>query len=530
MVDILDRIVEDRRADLIRLGPSFGASVPERRNRSVVAFLQEKGVIFEIKRASPSKGPIAMDLDPIATVKGYASAGAKNISVLTEGRYFKGSLTDLVSLSTAFPDLAFLRKDFILERREIEVSYRAGADAVLLIARILPESFLVEMVQECGRFGLTPLVEVRDFQDLQKLKSLPPDIRTVTGVNARDLATFSVDPLVPAGLIDRIQGPVVYESGIGNPRMAAFAGKLGFTGILVGEGVVKESSQGSALGSAFKGASYDGLGRFWRAIGRRRMEKNGTAGPTSARGGGPGYHGSSVQGGATVAEETTGSRPLVKICGLTIRDDVQLAMDLGADLLGFVFAESKRTASVSVAEEARRIRGGDTFPLLVAVITELDSPLAKSAITLARNGVLDGIQWHGEPTKEAFDALDRALSDPHGKALSGRYGALRIGSTEDIKVYDSLRREGEPRLLVDSRLQGLSGGTGSAISEIYVSDLSERKGLWLAGGLGPDTIRAALATYHPELVDASSRLEREAGRKDPLALKLFFQEINTHGA
>jgi indole-3-glycerol phosphate synthase/phosphoribosylanthranilate isomerase len=205
-------------------------------------------------------------------------------------------------------------------------------------------------------------------------------------------------------------------------------------------------------------------------------------------------------------------------------------MDLGADLLGFVFAESKRTASVSVVEDARRIRGGDTFPLLVAVITELDSPIAKSAITLARNGVLDGIQWHGEATKEAFSVLDRVLSDPQGKGLAGRYGALRIGSAEDIRAYDSLREGGEARLLVDSRIQGLAGGTGTAISETYVPSLAERKGLWLAGGLGPDTIRAALAAYHPELVDASSRLEREWGRKDPGALKLFFQEINTYGA
>jgi indole-3-glycerol phosphate synthase/phosphoribosylanthranilate isomerase len=512
MVDILDRIVEDRRADLKRLGPTLGVSVPEQRNRGVVGFLQEKGAIFEIKRASPSKGPIAMDLDPMATVRAYASAGVQNISVLTEGRYFKGSLADLIALSTAFPNLAFLRKDFILESREIGVSYRAGADAVLLIARLLPSELLSDMVRECGHFGLTPLVEVRDSRDLEKLKGLPPGIRTITGVNARDLATFTVDPLVPAGLIDRIQGPAVYESGIGNPGMAAFAGKLGFTGILVGEGVVKESSQGPALVAAFKNASYDGVGRFWRAVGRRRMEKNGTAGETTAPKGPP------------------RNRPLVKICGLTIREDVQLSMDLGADLLGFVFAESKRTASVAVVEEARRIRGADRFPLLVAVLTELDSALAESAITLARAGVLDGIQWHGEPTKGALDALERALSDSQGRALAGRYGALRIGSPEDILRYDSLRKEGEARLLVDSRVPGLAGGTGTAISETYVPGLAERKGLWLAGGLGPDTIRAALAAYNPELVDASSRLEREGGRKDPMALKLFFQEINTHGA
>lgn len=500
MVDILDRIVEDRRADLKRWGPTFGVPIPERRNRGIVGFLQEKGAIFEIKRASPSKGPIAMDLDPLETVKAYVSTGARHISVLTEGRYFKGSLTDLVSLSTAFPHLSFLRKDFLLEGQEIEVSFRAGADAVLLIARILPEDLLSEMVRECGRFGLTPLVEVRDLQDLDKLRGLPPEIRIVTGVNARDLATFTVDPLVPAGLIDRIKGPAVYESGIATPRMAAFAGKLGFTGILVGEGVVRDNSKGAELVNAFKGASYDGEGRFWRAIGRRRMEK------------------------------ASGRRPLVKICGLTAREDARLAMELGADLLGFVFAESKRTASVPVVQEVQRIRGGAPFPLLVAVITELDSPLAKSAITLARNGVLDGIQWHGESTNGALDALDRVLLDPQGKALAGRYGALRIGSAEDMGVYDALRTEGEVRLLVDARLQGLAGGTGTAISEAYAVPLAERKGLWLAGGLGPDTIRVALEAYHPELVDASSRLEREPGRKDPVSLTLFFQEINTHGA
>jgi indole-3-glycerol phosphate synthase/phosphoribosylanthranilate isomerase len=98
MPDILDEIIQRRREDYRALGPTFGAAIPKTRERPSYPFLAEPGVVLEIKRASPSKGAIAMDLDPVALAKAYAQAGAKQVSILTERHFFKGSLDDLVAV------------------------------------------------------------------------------------------------------------------------------------------------------------------------------------------------------------------------------------------------------------------------------------------------------------------------------------------------------------------------------------------------------------------------------------------------
>ena len=127
MTDILTRIVEKRKADIERLGMAFGFEIPAQRVRPVRPFLDDKGVILEVKRASPSKGDIAPELDARETAKSYALAGARAISCLTETNYFKGSLGDLMKVCEAVDDFAgkssgglsvkvpaVLRKDFLL--------------------------------------------------------------------------------------------------------------------------------------------------------------------------------------------------------------------------------------------------------------------------------------------------------------------------------------------------------------------------------------------------------------------------------
>ena len=147
---ILDEIVERRRADIAKKGFDFGFDLPEKRMRgNPVPFVAEKGAILEIKRASPSKGDIAPDLSAGKTALAYCEAGAAAISVLTEENYFHGNLLDLISVGKSVDDfcsshpdaqkVAVLRKDFLLCPEEIDVAYRCGADAVLLIARILDD-------------------------------------------------------------------------------------------------------------------------------------------------------------------------------------------------------------------------------------------------------------------------------------------------------------------------------------------------------------------------------------------------------
>lgn len=546
MPDILDTIIERRRRDLETLGPTFGLELPQYRERPVVPFLQERGAILEIKRASPSKGDIAPHLDVSSLCRQYREAGAQALSVLTEPHFFKGSLLDLLAatrseaFNSAVPHgsvrqdpvqqapqrqgLAYLRKDFLLSVDEIDVSYRCGADAVLLIARILALDLLLAMTARAYELGLQVLLEVRTESDVEKLRKVSRSYPVLAGVNARDLATFTVDPLIPAAMIGGLPVRAVYESGIQSPAMARYAGELGYQGILVGEGAAKDPDRAAGLVSAFMNAKANRQGRFWRTLAERREAKRSIRSAAQEERG---------QSGGLHASLGIKRKPLVKICGLTRTADALKAAELGADLLGFVFAESKRTAQATVVREVRQALGAHSPlgrdprqeqvpPLLVGVITELDSLLAKEALALCHEGVLDALQWHGDPL------LEHPLLDvvPH-------YKVLRVNSQEDIVVLKKLHTGGSVRILLDAKVEGLQGGTGNMIRSDLLDELCREipdmnSSLWIAGGLGPDTIGALMQTYTPELVDASSRLEAEPGKKDWNTLEQFFKEI--HGA
>ncbi|AEJ18344.1 bifunctional indole-3-glycerol phosphate synthase/phosphoribosylanthranilate isomerase [Gracilinema caldarium] len=610
MPDILDTIIEQRKRDLSELGPTFGLELPRARERPVVPFLQKRGAILEIKRASPSKGDIAPNLDVPTLCRQYQEAGASAVSVLTEPHFFKGSLLDLLTASRSdgvsggggpgpqealqspthhTKPLAFLRKDFLLTEEEVEVSYRCGADAVLLIARILDADRLLAMAARSHDLGLCALVEVRTEEDVEKLVTVSRHYPVLAGVNARDLATFTIDPLIPAAMIRRLPVRAVYESGIHSPAMARYAAKLGYQGILVGEGAAKNPEQAAKLVSAFMQAGQDSrtaggsaggglaemtesptkgptsIGRFWRALAERREAKGASGVPQyflssgSQFEAGPQFKANtqfrpSAQFGASsqfpASPGLGAGLPLVKICGLTRTEDALKAAALGADLLGFVFAESKRTVQTPVVREIRQalqgILAGDVLharlaesvppvgtngskfrgsqPLLVGVINRLDSPLAEAAITLCREGILDAIQWHGDPLME--DPLLDEL--PH-------YRVVPVGSPDDIDLVRRLLARGVVRILLDAKLEGQSGGTGTMIGEELLDELCKeipelgRSSLWLAGGLGPDTIGPVVARYGPELIDASSRLEAEPGKKDWNKLELFLREIEVAG-
>ncbi len=517
--DILDTIIARRREDLARLGPALGQPIPTARERPVIPFLLEKGAILEIKRASPSKGDIAPDLDVSSLCRQYRSAGARAVSVLTEPHYFKGSLMDLLAATRSDADkerpLAFLRKDFLLTEEEIEVSYRCGADAVLLIARILETDRLIAMAGRAAELGMRALVEIRSREDREKLRAVSQRYPVLAGVNARDLATFAIDPLIPAAMIGWLPTQAVYESGIQSPPLARYAAELGFQGILVGEEATKHPDAAAALVSAFEEAGPARTGMFWRFLAERREEIRRVE--------------QEVLAGSTI-ERPSRSRPLVKICGITRLKDAQRAFELGSDMLGFVFAESKRTAPMDLVREVRDLLKNGRYreagpamrplPLLVGVITELESPLAKEALGLCKDGVLDGIQWHGDPLLES-PVLQEL---PH-------YRVLRLGNSEDIAIAKRLIGSGKVRFLLDTKVDGFAGGTGAMIRSELLDELVEAipdlkaSGLWLAGGLGPDTVGAVVGRYKPELIDASSRLEAEPGVKDHQKLKAFFSEL-----
>jgi indole-3-glycerol phosphate synthase len=233
----VERPLEEVRAEAARAEPP----------RAFEAALRRDGIslVAEVKRASPSKGLLRPDLDPAALAREYESSGASAISVLTDERFFQGSLADLREVRHGVR-LPVLRKDFLLEPYQVFEARAAGADAVLLIAAVLGRDELQELLELAHENGMAALVEVHDEKDLESALSARPRI---VGVNNRDLRTFEVDlatterlrPMVPQDLV------LIAESGIHAradvERMAA----AGVNGVLVGESLLRAADVGARL-------------------------------------------------------------------------------------------------------------------------------------------------------------------------------------------------------------------------------------------------------------------------------------------
>jgi indole-3-glycerol phosphate synthase len=213
------------------------------------------GIIAEIKRRSPSKGPLAPDLDPATLARAYESGGASCLSVLTDRPHFGGSPADLVAARAAVT-IPVLRKDFTVDVRDLFDARLMGADAALLIVAALDDDELVEFVAMGERIGLGCLVEVHDEAELDRAVRAGASI---IGVNQRDLRTFSVDvdrasrlaPSIPDGVVR------VAESGVQSPNDIARLVDAGFDAVLVGEALVTSDDPASVLGS-FRAASLIG--------------------------------------------------------------------------------------------------------------------------------------------------------------------------------------------------------------------------------------------------------------------------------
>ncbi len=216
-------------------------------HRSLAAALTAPGVrvIAECKRRSPSAGWLRADFDPVVLASSYERAGAAAISVVTEGEYFAGEVAWLARVRSAV-GLPVLQKDFILSSRQLQEAVLAGADAVLLIARLLPAGLLGELVAVAQELGLEVLVEVHEAAELERVTALP--VRCV-GVNARDLRTFRVDLDEALGVASQVPGHclAVIESGIdGCAAMVPFLAR-GYRQFLVGEHLLRAVDPEAAL-------------------------------------------------------------------------------------------------------------------------------------------------------------------------------------------------------------------------------------------------------------------------------------------
>jgi indole-3-glycerol phosphate synthase len=202
-------------------------------------------VIAEVKRRSPSKGDIRIDLDPAALAAAYAAGGASAVSVLTEPRHFAGSPDDLLAVRAAV-DLPVLRKDFVTTRYQVWEARAWGADAVLLIVAALDPPALRALLDEAAEAGLDALVEVHTVAEAAVAADAGA---TLVGVNARDLATLEVDPGRFAAVRQALPGGTVLvaESGIRDRADVEAAAEAGADAVLVGETLVRAHDPAAAV-------------------------------------------------------------------------------------------------------------------------------------------------------------------------------------------------------------------------------------------------------------------------------------------
>jgi indole-3-glycerol phosphate synthase/phosphoribosylanthranilate isomerase len=373
------------------------------------------GAIAEIKRRSPSAGDLRPDADPARIAPAYAAAGAAAISVLVDERF--GGTWDDLRAARAATEAPLLAKGFFSTPEHLRTAKEAGADAVLLLLRDLDDDRVRALVGAADGLELDTLVEAHDAEELRRAVALDAPI---VGVNARDLSTFAIDRRAQLELVasvprDRV---VIAESGIESRAQGAAAELAGADAILVGSALMRAADPAAKLTELL-------------------------------------------------------SRPLVKVCGLTREEDVAVAADAGADLLGFVLApESPRAASevLPVPEQA----------LAVAV-------------------------WVGEAGSSEAD-LDQVHTVEAGK-VRGRDATLLRDGEPVARVVDLPWEEDDP-----GHWDRAAATEGRVV---------------LAGGLGPENVAAAVAAVRPWAVDASSSLETSPGVKDHDRVRAYVEAART---
>jgi indole-3-glycerol phosphate synthase len=264
-VNILDKIVEQKKLEVAKLptriiasGDLRDAMLEHGERRDFIAALKNPrfgkiGLIAEVKKASPSAGVICKDFDPVKIAKEYEAAGASCLSVLTDEQFFQGSLDYLRQIRAAVK-LPLLRKDFIIDERQILEAIEWGADAILLIVAILSDEQLQKFHALAVEAGLAVLVEVHDEDELNRALKISPRL---IGVNNRNLKNFQVDLATTENLAAKLEAGnwklgkdsrlLVAESGIHTRADVERLQKCGAGAILVGESLMKQGDIGAKV-------------------------------------------------------------------------------------------------------------------------------------------------------------------------------------------------------------------------------------------------------------------------------------------
>ena len=440
-------------------------------------------LIAEVKRSSPSAGPIAPAVDVVVRARAYAAGGAAAISVLCEPHWFGGSVEDLraVRAAVAVPVLA---KEFVVDPRQLPVLRAAGADFVLLLAALHPARRLADLVRRAFDLGLEPLVEIHAERELDA--AVASGARLV-GVNSRDLRTLVVDPdrpirlreLVPA---DRI---AIAESGVRAAGTLRRWRAAGYDAALVGEALMRAADPRAAA-AAF------------------------------------------VDAGAVPVDPGASARaPFVKICGIVDAAGVDAVLAAAADSIGLNFvAGTPRVLSLAEgAALARRARMAGPLghaPVVVAITADAGASLLES---IDREVDPDAVQYAGGESPEWIAASPRpAWKVLHLPADAGD----RAADLARTVVADGRRflAAGAERILLDTAGGPHPGGTGMPADAAVAAAVAREIPVVLAGGLNPANVGAALLRVPAVGVDVASGVERprlagERPTKDPLAVALF---------
>lgn len=421
--------------------------------RDVLGRLRGAGrpaLIAEFKRASPSAGAIAPAAAPAAVAQAYERAGAAMISVLTEPARFGGRLEDLAAARRASA-LPILQKDFVVDPYQLAEARLAGADCVLLIVALVGER-LRELLARAHALGLTALVEAHTADELARAVGAGA---ALVGVNNRDLKTLQVDTAVSERLLPLVPPDrfALAESGLRSARAVARAVRAGADGVLVGEHLMRAADPAAAA-------------RDLRAAGRR----------------------------------------FVKICGITRREDAELALGAGADAVGFVFAPSPRRVT---ADEARRLGDG----LEIARVGVFAGTGAQEIARTAEAARLSGVQLHDREVDAGAVAALRAQGLDVLAAVQPGPGA--------VERARALARAGA-LVLADARTGPRPDGRGGTLDVEAAGEIGRAvRRMVVAGGLEPANVGAVVAALDPFGVDVSGGVESAPGVKDAARVRAF---------
>jgi indole-3-glycerol phosphate synthase len=257
-MNILEQIYQDKLIEVrnkkkqisaqeICAGIKCGVVQPKNFIAAIEAKLKQNqtAIIAEVKKASPSKGIIRADFEPVAIAKAYQENGAACLSVLTDEKYFMGKNEYLSAIRKAI-DLPILRKDFIVDSYQILESKQIGADCILLIMAMLDEKQAIDLEQAAIEIGLAVLIEIHDEEDLRKALNLKSRL---IGINNRNLKTFEISLQISKDLAPKIPADkiIICESGIFTKDDISQMQKIGINSFLIGESLMRGQDIGLAL-------------------------------------------------------------------------------------------------------------------------------------------------------------------------------------------------------------------------------------------------------------------------------------------